>query len=467
MREIRPTQPPDMGRVPPHDVTLEAIVISGILTNDAALVNILPVLKPEVFYKERYAVICEAVLSLTEDNKPVDIMTVSAKLKAMDKLDEIGGYFALTEIAEQSPNPFHVSEHYRLLMELFFRRKIMNISMLSVTKSTDETIDVFDVYEWLISEYEEIDIHIGAGQHDSSLSVYQDTIKIIENEAENVRFYPIDDKGIDSILMLSPGNFVNISGKSGSGKTSFVTYISRMLLNKYDNVSICWYTMEDEPTKILMSFLSPEIKLTHKEMHGKNYTLSQEEKEFIKHGAKMFARYDIEFFHKPAFVSHIKAHFQRFCAQRPKRFNILIIDNIMLLRDNQAHRFKSKQHEVDDHIATQLQSIFTNTKADYDINVWFLHHLTKDQLRNTNFAEGYRPKEDNIRGSTRYRDMVTQGILINRPGEFNDIVSHYKETAYYKPIQNLMICEVFKNRNGETGFMRYFVDLGYKVFFPI
>ncbi len=468
MREIRKDTPKDpMGYVPPQDIHLEEVVISGILTNDKALIDILPVLKPDVFYKQQNAIVCDAVLNLVNDNKPVDIVTVSTKLKSMGKLDEVGGYFGLTELAEKSPNPYHVAEHYRLLMELYFRRKIMSISMMSVTKSVDDTIDVFDVYQWLISEYEEIDIHIGAGQHDSSKSVYEELITIVDNEKENIRFYPINDKGIDKILMLSPGNFINISGKSGSGKTSFVSYLARMLLTQYDNISLCWYTMEDEPTKILMSFISPELKLTHKEMHGKNYTLSPAEKEYIKYGAKMFSKYDIEFFHKPAFASHIKAHFQRFCAQRPQRFNILIIDNIMLLRDNQAYRFKSKQHEVDDHIATQLQSIFTNAKADHDINVWFLHHLTKDQLRNTNFAEGYRPKEDNIRGSTRYRDMVTQGILINRPGEFNDIVSHYKETNYFKPIQNLMICEVFKNRNGETGFMRYFVDLGYKIFHPL
>ena len=452
---------------PPHDVTLEAAVIGAIVTNDKALISILPILKPEVFYIERHSIICEAVLKLTTDNKPVDIITVSETVKSMGKLDDIGGYFTIADISNKSPNPHHVPEHYRMLMEYHFRRKILNISFMSLSKSADATIDVFDIYEWIISEYEEIDVHIGAGSYDSSMSVYQDTLKIIDNEAEQVRFYPINDKGVDDILMISPGNFINISGKSGSGKTSFVTYMARMLLSQYDNISICWYTMEDEPTKILMSFISPELKLTHKEMHGKNYTLSQEEKEFIKHGAKMFSRHDIEFFHKPAFVSHIKAHFQRFCAQRPDRFNILIIDNIMLLRDNQAHRFKSKQHEVDDHIATQLQSIFTNTKADFDVNVWFVHHLTKDQLKNTNFGEGYRPKEDNIRGSTRYRDMVTQGILVNRPGEFNDIVSHYKETNYFKPIQNLMICEVFKNRNGETGFMRYFVDLGFKIFYPI
>ena len=140
----------------------------------------------------------------------------------------------------------------------------------------------------------------------------------------------------------------------------------------------------------------------------------------------------------------------------------------MLLKDNGAYRFRSKGVEVDDHIAGQIQNAFTSTKNDYDINIWFLHHLTKEQLAKSNFVEGYRPREDQIKGSTRLRDVATQGILIHRPGDgFPDITKHYKETDYEGPISKLMIGEVFKNRDGHTGFFRYFANLDYKIFFPI
>jgi replicative DNA helicase len=341
--------------------------------------------------------------------------------------------------------------------------------MEGASKGYDDTEDVFDLYDWIQGELEEIEMHIGSSSFMDTKSVFEETLKIITNKEDKTTFYPIGDPGIDNTLMISPGELLNISGKSGSGKTSFVTYLAQSLLKRYPKkVAICWYSMEDSASKIMMNFISPTVKLTNAQLHGKNYKLSKEEFASVELASREFQSYDIEFFTKPAFISHIKAHFQRFCATRPDKFNILIIDNVMLLKDNGAYRFKSRGVEVDDHIAGQIQNAFTSTKNDYDINIWFLHHLTKEQLAKSNFVEGYRPREDQIKGSTRLRDVATQGILIHRPGDgFPDITKHYKETDYEGPISKLMIGEVFKNRDGHTGFFRYFANLDYKIFFPI
>ena len=455
--------------IPPQAEELEEAVLGALMLDTTALVQVVPVLKPEVFFQEKHQKICKAILSLVEKAAPVDILTVSEELKRLDFLESIGGAYAISKITNAIASGANAHYHYRILLEKFFKREIIRIGMDAASKGYDDTEDVFDLYEWMQGELEEIEMHIGSSSFMNTKTVFEETLKIIANKDNKTTFYPIGDPGIDDRLMISPGELLNISGKSGSGKTSFVTYLAHSLLKRYPKkVAICWYSMEDSASKIMMNFISPELKLNNAQLHGKNYTLSKEEFAAVELASREFQSYDIEFFTKPAFVSHIKAHFQRFCATRPDKFNILIIDNVMLLKDNGAYRFKSRGVEVDDHIAGQIQNAFTSTKSDYDVNIWFLHHLTKEQLAKSNFVEGYRPREDQIKGSTRLRDVATQGILIHRPGDgFPDITKHYKETEYEGPISKLMIGEVFKNRDGHTGFFRYFANLDYKIFFPI
>lgn len=452
--------------VTPHSGELEELVIGSLMLHSNSIIDLLPILKPEVFYFPKHQLICQAILNLVNKEAPVDIVTVSTELKAMHSIDEVGGSYYLSTLTNNFTSNAKVNYHYRILMELFFRRKMIEISYETVKKAHDLGSDVFDLHEWLTLQLQEVEVHSSVGSAIDSKQIYLLTTELINNKDGDKRFFPINDSGIDKILGISPGNLVNFSGKSGSGKTSLIIHLARMLLENYNNISVCWYSMEDEPQKVMMNFISPKVLLTNSQLMERDYKLSNNEKDMFLTHAQFFSKYDIEFVHQPSFINNIKVHFQKFCVKRPNRFCILIIDNLMLLKDNHHQRFKAKGYEVDDHIAAQLQSTFTSTKKDSMVNIWYVHHLTKEQLSKTNASEGYRPTEDNIRGSTRLRDVATQGIMINRPGEFPELVRQYAKTPLETAIQNLMVCEVYKNRNGKTGFFRYFVDLGYKVFYP-
>ena len=459
---------PQIDDVLPHDKNLEEAVLSAVINNSSARTSIKALLNPGVFYCEAHRIICQAILALVDGEKPVDLLTVSSVISTMGQLEKVGGVYGLTVLAGNADVSGSIEYHFRILQELHLRRVLILLTRQAERKAFDLSDDIFDSYQWLVSQLTNTERKVGVDAAFDAKAACEEINEIVQGEAGEKRFYPIDDPGIDGIIMTSPGNLVNISGKSGAGKTSFVSYWARQLLSTYPNeVAFCWYTMEDEASKIIMNFISPELKLTHSQMHGKNYELSALEKEYINHAAKTYGSYDIEFFQKPAFISHIKAHFERFCAQRPGKFNILIIDNTAKLKDYQAHRFKSFTGDIDDHIASELFDLFSAVKQGFTVNIWCLHHLSKEQLSQANFTEGYRPREANIKGSTSLRDVATQGILINRPGEFLDVVQLYKDSEFHAPIQHLMILEVFKNRNGELGFFRYFADLGFKIFYAL
>ena len=456
-----------MSLLPPSELDMEKAILGACMFSSNHLLQIIPMLKEDVFYSENNKLICRSILQLAEDSEPVDVLSVTYKLKELGVLEDIGGAHYVAMLSERIDKIQNLTYHYRILMQLYFRRRVIEVCHKTQKDCFDVSIDIFDIADEHIKNFEDIQTYISSSSFMNTVDVSSQLMEIVNSTDESNTYFSTGDPNIDNIMMIAPNNLIIMSGKSGSGKTTFAIYMAKLLLDQYkDQFAFCWYAMEDEAYKIQMNFISPEIKLTNAQMHGKNYKLSDEEKQKISSLSKKFNEYDVEFYDKPAYMNHIKAHFERFCAKRPNKFKILIIDNLMGLRDNEQYRFKSKGYEVDDHIANKLQGLFANLKKDHNINIWYLHHLTKEQLSKTNASDGYRPREENIKGSTRLRDIATQGLLIHRPAEFPDIKKEYRKTDYEKAIEKLLLVEVFKNRNGNTGLMRYFADLNYKIILP-
>ena len=69
-----------MDRVPPHSTEAEQSVLGSLLVDSEILPDIAMKLKSEDFYMEQHREIYEAILNLFDDNKPVDLVTVSEQL---------------------------------------------------------------------------------------------------------------------------------------------------------------------------------------------------------------------------------------------------------------------------------------------------------------------------------------------------------------------------------------------------
>ncbi|HUS51995.1 MAG TPA: DnaB-like helicase N-terminal domain-containing protein, partial [Candidatus Bathyarchaeia archaeon] len=68
-------------RIPPHSEEAETSVLGSILIDKEAIIAVAEFLRPEHFYKEANEEIFKAILALYEERKPIDIVTLTDKLK--------------------------------------------------------------------------------------------------------------------------------------------------------------------------------------------------------------------------------------------------------------------------------------------------------------------------------------------------------------------------------------------------
>src|ERR1700758_124782 len=78
---------------PPHNLEAEQSVLGAIMLSDRALYALVieEGLRPEDFYRERHGLVYRAMLSLYDDSEPVDVLTVTDRLRQTGKLEEVGG----------------------------------------------------------------------------------------------------------------------------------------------------------------------------------------------------------------------------------------------------------------------------------------------------------------------------------------------------------------------------------------
>lgn len=285
---------------------------------------------------------------------------------------------------------------------------------------------------------------------------------IIEDRIVSIEYY--GNEMTYDIQMENPyNNFIaNNIIVHNSGKTSRIASIMFKLLKRYPDIAIKWHSYEDHPQDLILSYISNCVFIDKKTLKGKtNIELDDNIKDTIKKLKNNIKPYDIEFQYKNQYLAEINEDFVSFCEKRPGKFCILIIDNIMLLKDQVT---KTTALDKDDAIAMGVKHIFDDTK-DFKRSIFCLHHYTKEYWDKDNIKVGYRTTMAKLKGSTRLTDVATQVLLLERCDVHPDLVTQYK--GYEDVLKALFLIDTVKNRDGNLGVVRYFCNLTYTLFMEI
>ena len=107
------------GKIPPQALDFEEAVLGALMLEKNALTAVIDILHPEVFYKQAHQKIFKAIQNLFASTEPIDILTVSNKLKSEGELEEIGGAYYITQLTNRVASSANIEYHARILMQKF------------------------------------------------------------------------------------------------------------------------------------------------------------------------------------------------------------------------------------------------------------------------------------------------------------------------------------------------------------
>ena len=76
-------------RIPPHSLQAEQSVLGALLIDKDSVIEIASFLRSKHFYEDKHVKIFKSIVDLYENRDPIDVVTVSEKLKSIRALKKI------------------------------------------------------------------------------------------------------------------------------------------------------------------------------------------------------------------------------------------------------------------------------------------------------------------------------------------------------------------------------------------
>lgn len=405
-----------------------------------------------MFTDEKNAMFWAIYKVISEQGEDICLSTVTDALESSENESYIDYFRQLveTEYEDEKKWKYHIS----VIVGNYNEGRLLELSQTIKEMIGDYPVD--DITQKIETELSKLSV---AGKDQKTLkSSFKAMLEDVRMKASGAKkpYLETSDKHFDRIIATSPGNIILLAAQKGAGKTKFSIHYADGLLKHNKDLAIDWHTYEVSGEAILRNVVGRYLDLTERQIQSRNHSLSEKSIKHIEAIYDKYDKYDVEFVTRPKNIYQICNDFRRFCALRPDKHNVLIIDNLGLVSGVD----RKTQVENDDLIAKKLVELRDQTNG----IIIVIHHVSKESQNKKRMLEGYRLRDSDVRGSSRIADYANQVILLNRPSLYPDLKAAEKlrvTEKKYEVFKNLIILDVTKNRESELGLIRYLEKLAF------
>lgn len=134
-------------RIPPNNLEAEQSVLGAMLLDKEAISISTEIISGEDFYREAHKEIFEAIVEIYEKGEPVDLITLTEKLKTRNTLDAVGGITYLTNLMDAVPTTHNVRYYAKIIEDKSILRRLIKESSDIISKSYEGKEEVAEIID--------------------------------------------------------------------------------------------------------------------------------------------------------------------------------------------------------------------------------------------------------------------------------------------------------------------------------
>ncbi|HZP02443.1 MAG TPA: replicative DNA helicase [Terriglobia bacterium] len=424
----------------PHSLEAERALLGSILLDNSALNIALETLGRDDFFSEAHRITFEKMLALSEQNRTIDLVTLSEALSREGLLEKAGGNAYLASLTDGVPIGASVStaEYSRIIKDKSVIRRLINASQNVVSRcleGSDDPETLIDLAQSQVFEIAEQKVKSGFLRvHDIVKSSFG-TIETLLDRGQRVTGIETGLEDLDNLTSgLQPGELIIIAARPSLGKTALALNIAAHAAIK-NRKTVGIFSLEMSKESLVIRLVCSEAEINSHKFRG-GFLSRERDWPRITRALGRLGEAPLFIEDTPALsIMQIRAKARRLKAE--KGLDLLIVDYLQLVTGQ--GRFENRTQEVS-YISRGLKSI----AKELNVPVLALSQLSRAPEQ----RPGQRPQLSDLRESGSIEQDADVVIFIFRERPASPENEEEGEVGHGGVEAKLI---VGKQRNGPTG----------------
>ena len=428
-------------KLPPQNLEAEQSVLGSLMIDKNAIIKIADLVNEDDFYKNSHGKIYKTMLYLYEHHEPIDLLSLSNRLKETDEIETVGGKSYLASLANAVPTAANIVHYAKIVAKKSVLRKLIDNASQIISSAYNETgeIDkILDEAEQKIFSVSQKHIRQDFTPVKPILEEAFDRIDELHKNKGKLRGVPTGFADLDNILAgLQKSNLIILGARPSVGKSSLCLDLVRHAATK-EKIPVGIFSLEMSKEEVIDRLICAEANIDLWKLRTGRLSDSGENDDFSKIGHAMGVLSEA-----PIFVddtANINVMEMRTMARRLQAehgLKMLVIDYLQLMEGR--GKTDNRVQEVSE-ISRSLKGL----ARELDIPILALSQLSRGIESRTD----QRPKLSDLRESGSIEQDADVVLFIYREDKT-------KTDSENKNIAEIMIA---KHRNGPIGSVKLFFN---------
>jgi len=134
-------------KIPPQNVEAEKALLGSVMIRSDIIHDIADTISEKSFYSNHHKMIWSVMFELHTKGSPIDLLSISARLKEKSLLEEVGGMTYLTEIINTVPSSTNAEHYAEIIEKKHVMRELLRAAEKITSYGYDEEADLHDILE--------------------------------------------------------------------------------------------------------------------------------------------------------------------------------------------------------------------------------------------------------------------------------------------------------------------------------
>jgi replicative DNA helicase len=419
-------------RIPPQDLDAEKALLGSIMLSPESVHDVTDSISRDSFYSEKHKILYENMLDLSSRREPIDIVSVTHKLKEKKIFDSIGGSMYLTEILSSVPSSANIVYYAQIIRKKQILRNLISASNEISELGYSEQEELADTLENAEKKIYSITSVTNGNQ---KFTAIKDTLDEAWGRLERLHDNKHELRGVptgiplldDKLSGLQKTDLIILAARPSVGKTSFALELARNAAMK-SGVPTGIFSLEMGVEQLVDRMMAAEAKVDLWKLRTGRLSLD-EDFERIKNSLDRFNKAPILIDDMAAnSITRMRSVIRRYNIEHDTPIGLVIVDYLQLMSTSKNY----------DSMVSQVTEISRSLKAlakEFNVPV-----VALSQLSRAVEARGGRPRLSDLRDSGSIEQDADIVMFLHRENKEEDTFGSYDLDVLIE-----------KHRNGPTG----------------